>query len=106
MRAWQDSSLSDYLLWIGNGIEPLTEDGKIKLHTTMIIPHEENDASLNILIHFIFPNIINYAANLEQMINLVILTQKTTMLITLIIYLLSNFQENLWNIIVLMKQYI
>ncbi|XP_060969855.1 ATP-dependent DNA helicase PIF1-like [Cannabis sativa] len=75
MRAKQDPLFSSYLLNIGNGTEP-TIDGKIQLLSSMILPYEDDDTSLNNLIDFVFPDINNYTENMNTILNRVILTPK------------------------------
>ncbi|XP_060959218.1 ATP-dependent DNA helicase RRM3-like [Cannabis sativa] len=75
MRAKQDPLFSNYLLNIGNGTEP-TIDGKIQLLSSMILPYEDDDTSLNNLIDFVFPDINNYTENMNTILNRVILTPK------------------------------
>ena len=76
MRARLDPVFSNYLLNIGNGIEPENNDDTIKLPPHIIIPYEDDTLSLKKLIDVVFLDIINYANNVDLMINRDIWTPK------------------------------
>ncbi|XP_022881048.1 uncharacterized protein LOC111398366 [Olea europaea var. sylvestris] len=74
MRAKSDPMFCTYLLRIGNGTEEERTCKCIMLSNSIILPFEDENTSLKILIHHVFPNIQAYVDNLHNMINRVILT--------------------------------
>lgn len=76
MRAQLDSSFSEYLLRIENGIELLHSCNMIKFPDEMVIPRDNETTSLGNLINVMFPELNTYPHNIEAMINIIILSPK------------------------------
>ncbi|CAI9109145.1 OLC1v1008907C1 [Oldenlandia corymbosa var. corymbosa] len=47
MRAALDPDFSSFLLRIGEGVEPVDEDGNITLPSEMVVPYDDRDSALN-----------------------------------------------------------
>ncbi|XP_042962393.1 uncharacterized protein LOC122296655 [Carya illinoinensis] len=76
MRARLDPNFSRYILDLGNGLPPITINEHVKIPTAMLIPHENDAASLDRLIDAVFHDISDYSTNISNMMNRAILTPK------------------------------
>ncbi|XP_019447295.1 PREDICTED: uncharacterized protein LOC109350519 [Lupinus angustifolius] len=73
MRSLQDQSFAEYLMRIGDGVEPTIRDDLVKIHYDMTIRWEGED-SIQQLIHEIFPNLGSHGWDASYMSERAILT--------------------------------
>ncbi|XP_019413906.1 PREDICTED: uncharacterized protein LOC109325794 [Lupinus angustifolius] len=73
MRSLQDQSFAEYLMRIGDGVEPTIRDDLVKIHHDMTITWEGED-SIQQLIHEIFPNLGSHGWDASYMSERAILT--------------------------------
>ncbi|KAG7984548.1 hypothetical protein I3843_04G165900 [Carya illinoinensis] len=78
MRARLDPNFSRYILDLGNGLPPITINEHVKIPTAMLIPYENDAASLDRLIDAVFHDISDYSTNISNMMNRAILTPKNS----------------------------
>ncbi|KAG2684047.1 hypothetical protein I3760_10G061100 [Carya illinoinensis] len=78
MRARLDPDFSNYILELGNGMPPITIDEHVKIPTAMLIPYQNDTASLDQLLDAVFNDISEYSANISSMMNRAILTPKNS----------------------------
>ncbi|XP_042963997.1 uncharacterized protein LOC122297994 [Carya illinoinensis] len=78
MRARLDPDFSNYILELGNGMPPITIDEYVKIPTAMLIPYQNDTASLDQLLDAVFNDISKYSVNISSMMNRAILTPKNS----------------------------
>ncbi|KAM6559734.1 hypothetical protein CsatA_028973 [Cannabis sativa] len=78
MRVRLDPLSSDYVLSVGNVTPPNTINDIIKIPHEMLVPYDDDNSSLNILIEDVFHNIHQYPENVSTMMNRAILTPKNS----------------------------
>ncbi|XP_042980082.1 uncharacterized protein LOC122310265 [Carya illinoinensis] len=78
MRARLDPDFSNYILELGNGMPPITIDEHVKILTAMLIPYQNDTASLDQLLDTVFNDISEYSTNISSMMNRAILTPKNS----------------------------
>ncbi|KAK9280130.1 hypothetical protein L1049_013817 [Liquidambar formosana] len=76
MRLRFNASFTDYLLRVGNRIEPSITYNNIRTPENILLPYDNDEIFLNKLIDFVFPNIFTFDANNDILINKAILTPK------------------------------
>ncbi|KAL8049007.1 hypothetical protein ABFX02_07G104800 [Erythranthe guttata] len=76
MRAKEDPIFSEFLLRIGNGVEPFLFDDNIKLPSNMLVPFVDEATSLDCLINDVYPNLDTFVQNPLSFINRGLLTTK------------------------------
>lgn len=76
MHARADPRFSDYILRIGNGLEPENETGNVRLPTFLALQPTKLMAPLDLLIEFVFPTISTDHLNLLSLTDSAILTLK------------------------------
>ncbi|XP_027155620.1 uncharacterized protein LOC113755986 [Coffea eugenioides] len=76
MRALSDSSFSQFLLRVGEGLEPMDEDNQIRLPSNIVIPFVDAEESLSRLIHCVFPDLNTCWNDPYKFINRCILTPR------------------------------
>lgn len=76
MRARADLAYSDYILWIGNGLEQENEAGEIKLPTFLVFQPKKIMPLLDLLIEFVFSSISTGTLDPSCLTNSAILTPK------------------------------
>ncbi|KAG7985545.1 hypothetical protein I3843_03G030800 [Carya illinoinensis] len=69
---------SKYILDLGNGLPPTTINEHVRIPAVMLIPYENDAASLDHLVDTVFHNISDYSANISSMMNRVILIPKNS----------------------------
>ncbi|CAG8845830.1 7568_t:CDS:1, partial [Racocetra persica] len=79
MRVTQDDNqkakvFSEYLLRIGNGTEPTIENNLIRLPDEIVIPLQNSDDSIKLLLDTIYPNLSENASNTTFVTERAILT--------------------------------
>ncbi|XP_027183825.1 ATP-dependent DNA helicase PIF1-like [Coffea eugenioides] len=74
MRARSNPSFSDFLLKIGNGIEPTILNNKIRLPSSMLIPFIEDTTSLDLLINIMYPSLFDFLTSSSTVTNRAILS--------------------------------
>ena len=75
MRSLQDHNFAEYLMRIGNGIEPTQVDDMVKIPQELTISWE-GETSIQHLIHQTFPRVHFHACDSSYMAERVILTPK------------------------------
>ncbi|XP_073139039.1 uncharacterized protein [Henckelia pumila] len=75
MRSAQDTEFSEFLLRIDNGLQHTINGDFIKLPDSMVIQWE-NEESIDKLIDFVFPNMINHVNDANYMVGRAIITPK------------------------------
>ncbi|XP_050222183.1 uncharacterized protein LOC126672278 [Mercurialis annua] len=83
MRARSDLSFSQFLLRVGNGEEPTTEEDNIRLPNKMIIPYNAKEDNETALINAVFPNLKDNSSSPEYMMNRAILATRNEFVDTL-----------------------
>ncbi|XP_027155630.1 ATP-dependent DNA helicase PIF2-like [Coffea eugenioides] len=78
MRAILDLPYSDFLLRVGEGLEPEDLDGKISLRQHLLIRFSNKNESLNRLVDFAFSDLCLYSLDPYRMINRCVLTPKNS----------------------------
>ncbi|KAG7958907.1 hypothetical protein I3843_10G043700 [Carya illinoinensis] len=78
MRARLDPDFSKYILDLGNGLPPITINECVRIPAVMLIPYENDAASLDHLVDTVFHNISDYSTNISSMMNRAILTPKNS----------------------------
>ena len=78
MRARLDPDFSKYILDLGNGLPPITINEYVRIPAVMLIPYENDSASLDHLVDTVFHNISDYSTNISSMMNRAILTPKNS----------------------------
>ncbi|KAG6650801.1 hypothetical protein CIPAW_06G067600 [Carya illinoinensis] len=78
MRARLDPDFSNYILELGNGMPPITIDEYVKIPIAMLIPYQNDTASLDQLLDVVFNDISEYSINISSMMNHAILTPKNS----------------------------
>ncbi|XP_042950311.1 uncharacterized protein LOC122282424 [Carya illinoinensis] len=78
MRARLDPDFSKYILDLGNGLPPITINECVRISAVMLIPYENDAASLDHLVDTVFHNISDYSTNISSMMNRAILTPKNS----------------------------
>ncbi|KAF5443688.1 hypothetical protein F2P56_036224 [Juglans regia] len=92
MRARFDPVFSNYVLEVGNRMQPNTIDETIKIPNEMLVPYEDDNTSLDHLIEDVFHNIQEYSANILTMMNRAILTPKNGSVDEINALLIHRFQ--------------
>ncbi|XP_071905593.1 uncharacterized protein [Coffea arabica] len=78
MRAMFDPGFSHFLLSVGEGREPVDDQGEITLPPDIVIPYLDKEESLNRLIESVFPDLNLYARDPYNLINRCILAPKNS----------------------------
>ena len=76
MRAKLDNCFSEFLLRVGNGVEPTISDDLIFLPQKMVIQYENDEISYRKLIDIIFPFLTENAKSKQYMMECAIFTTK------------------------------
>ncbi|XP_057778382.1 uncharacterized protein LOC130997139 [Salvia miltiorrhiza] len=99
MRSKNDPQFSKFLLSVGNGEEPMDDEGNIKIPDDMVIEYDNEENSLKRLIAAIFPSLARNAYSAEYMTNRAILTPKNEHVDKLNDKLISMFpgEEQIFN---------
>jgi len=80
MRAQFDISFSEFLLRVGDGIEPCLTDGRIRIPHEMLLRYKDDKTSMNELVDIVFPNIFSYNDDYDSIVKRAILTPKMILL--------------------------
>ncbi|XP_073121727.1 ATP-dependent DNA helicase pfh1-like [Henckelia pumila] len=75
MRSADDTEFSEFLLRIGNGLQHTINGDFIKFPDSLVI-RWENEESIDKLIDFVFPNMINHVNDANYMVGRAIITPK------------------------------
>ena len=67
MRARVDPEFVEFLMRVGNGTEPATESGKIRIPAYMLIPNVNEDQATQTLISEVYPQFRQFHTNPEAM---------------------------------------
>nr|XP_027093828.1 uncharacterized protein LOC113714241 [Coffea arabica] len=78
MRAMFDPGFSQFLLRVGEGREPIDDEGEITLSSDIVIPYYDKEESLNRLIESVFPDLNLYSQDPYNLINRCILAPKNS----------------------------
>lgn len=78
MRAKTDPAFSDYILQVGDGVEPENEKGQVRIPNSLIITLTSTQTNLDDLINFVFPTFTASAADPLSITNSAILTPKNS----------------------------
>ncbi|KAG2679258.1 hypothetical protein I3760_11G043200, partial [Carya illinoinensis] len=95
MRARLDPDFSRYILDLGNGLPPVTINEHVKIRTAMLIPYENDAASLDRLVDAVFHDISDYSTNISNMMNRAILTPKNSYVEEINTLLIQRFPREL-----------
>ncbi|XP_027122006.1 uncharacterized protein [Coffea arabica] len=76
VRALSDPSFSQFLLRVGEGLEPMDEDNQMCLPSNIVVPFVNAETSLNRLLHCVFPDLNACWNDPYKFINRCILTPK------------------------------
>ncbi|XP_012853843.1 PREDICTED: uncharacterized protein LOC105973366 [Erythranthe guttata] len=76
VRAKEDPEFSEFLLRIGNGVEPFIFDENVQIPASMLIPFLDLHASLDCLIRHVYPDLDYFLTHPLCLINRAILTSK------------------------------
>ncbi|KAG5566976.1 hypothetical protein RHGRI_002514 [Rhododendron griersonianum] len=76
MRAKQDPAFSNFLLRIGNGIEPQNSKGEISIPSSMVIQPVPEKTPIQQLMDFAFPDLSRYSTDAISMTNSAILSPR------------------------------
>ncbi|KAI8530232.1 hypothetical protein RHMOL_Rhmol11G0040100 [Rhododendron molle] len=76
MRAKQDPAFSNFLLRIGNGVEPQNSKGEISIPSSMIIQPVPEKTPVQQLMDFAFPDLSRYSTDAISMTNSAILSPR------------------------------
>ncbi|XP_027171825.1 uncharacterized protein LOC113771446 [Coffea eugenioides] len=78
MRVMFDPGFSQFLLRVGEGREPIDDEGEITLSSDIVIPYYDKEESLNRLIESVFPDLNLYSQDPYNLINRCILAPKNS----------------------------
>ncbi|XP_027120568.1 uncharacterized protein [Coffea arabica] len=95
MRALSDPSFSQFLLRVGEGLEPMDEDNQICLPSNIVVPFVNAETSLNRLLHCVFPDLNACWNDPYKLINRCILTPKNASVDDLNEVLINRFPGQL-----------
>ena len=76
MRAISDPEFTDYLLRIGNGLEPAIQELKVKIPLPLLIPYKSETESIFELIKTVYPDLSAFSKDDFSLVNRAILTTK------------------------------
>ncbi|KAG5566130.1 hypothetical protein RHGRI_001906 [Rhododendron griersonianum] len=91
MRAKTDPSFSDFLLKVGNGLEPENLNGQIAIPASMTLSPNPAQTPVQQLIDFVFPDLHSYSNQSLSMIDCAILTPKNDLVDDINEQLINNF---------------
>ncbi|KAG5556067.1 hypothetical protein RHGRI_006626 [Rhododendron griersonianum] len=91
MRAKTDPSFSDFLLRVGNGLEPENLKGQIAIPASMTLSPNAIQTPVQQLIDFVFPDLHNYLRQPLSMTDCAILTPKNDSVDIINEQLINNF---------------
>ncbi|XP_071909658.1 uncharacterized protein [Coffea arabica] len=95
MRAMFDPGFSQFLLRVGEGREPVDDQGEITLSPDIVIPYVDKEVSLNRLIESVFPDLNLYTHDPYNLINMCILAPKNSSVDELNEMMIKRFPGNL-----------
>nr|XP_027122232.1 uncharacterized protein LOC113739192 [Coffea arabica] len=78
MRAMFDPEFSRFLLRVGEGREPIDDEGEITLSSDIVIPYYDKEKSLDRLLESVFPDLNTYSQDPYNLINRCILAPKNS----------------------------
>lgn len=73
MGSRNDQHLSEFLLRVGDGEEPIVGEDMIKVPECMVIPLD-NELSINEFIYQVFPNLEDHINDANYMVEMVVVT--------------------------------
>ncbi|XP_027103066.1 uncharacterized protein [Coffea arabica] len=94
MRAISDPEFTDYLLRIGNGLEPVIQGLKVKIPLPLLIPYKNETESIFELIKTVYPDLTAFSKNDFSLVNRAILTTKNEF-----VDMLNNLLINIFPVI-------